>query len=146
MADEVQSFAENGGQILTFMSDGRFFAFEILAVTDIIEIPEITPIPKTPAYISGIINHRGKAVPVMDFRKRLGFKDGYYNERSCIIVVEINSMQIGITVDMVADVENVLPNQIALSPVESSTVKYFVSAAKKRISVLDPERLVRGRR
>lgn len=145
MADEEKSFAKDGGQILTFMSDGRFFGFEVLTVTDIIEIPEITPIPKTPAYLSGIINHRGKAVPAMDFRKRLGLPEGHYNERSCIIVVEINSMQMGIIVDMVADVENILPEQIALSPVESSMVRYFISSPKKRISVLDPEKLVRGR-
>lgn len=142
MAD---NFAENGGKILTFEVDGVFYAFEILSVTDIIEIPEITPIPKTPDYLLGVINLRGKVVPVMDFRKRLGLSDTEYTRKSCIIVVEINSMQIGILVDCVYDVENVVPEQVAPSPVINGTVAYFITSEERRISLLNPEMLVRGR-
>ena len=139
-----KSFAETGGQILSFMADRRFYAFEILAVTDIIEIPEITPIPKTPKHILGMMNHRGKAVPIMDFRLRLGLPEGSYDERSCVIVIEINGLQCGILVDRVSDVENCTPEQIALSPAESSIVSCFITSAKKRISLLNPDRLVRS--
>lgn len=142
MAD---NFAENGGKILTFEADGNYYAFDILSVTDIIEIPEITPVPKTPGYLLGVMNLRGKVVPVMDFRKRLGLPDTEYTRKSCIIVVEINSMQIGVLVDCVYDVENILPEQIAVSPVINSTVAYFITTEDKRISLLNPEMFVRGR-
>lgn len=144
MTEQID-FVENGGKILSFIIDGRFYAFELLSITDIIEILPITPIPKTPDYLRGIINHRGKAVPVMDFRLRLGLSEGHYDERSCIIILEINGNQIGIIVDRVSDVEKILPEQIAPSPMESSTVKCFITTAKKRISLLDPDKLVRGK-
>lgn len=142
--DERTGFAEKGGQVLSFISEGKFYGFEILSVRDIIEIPEITPIPKTPEHILGIMNHRGKAVPVMDFRLRLGLPKWVYDSRSCVIVLEINGLQYGLLVDRVSDVENCLPEQIALSPAESSVVSCFISAQKKRISLLNPERLIRG--
>jgi purine-binding chemotaxis protein CheW len=144
MAEESKKFYETGGQILTFMAEGKFYAFEILSVTDIIEIPEITPIPKTPKQILGIMNHRGKAVPVMDFRRRLGMSEYEYDSRSCVIVIEINGMQYGILVDRVSDVESCTPQQIAQSPAESSIVSCFITTAKKRISLLNAEKLVRG--
>ncbi len=143
--EEKKDFSETGGQILSFLSDGRFFAFEITAVTDIIEIPEITRIPRVPDFIRGVINLRGKVVPVIDFRKKLGFPDGIYDDRSCIIVLEIGSYQAGIICDRVSDVENILPEQVAQSPVSGGTVKFFVTTAKKRISLLDPAVLVKGR-
>jgi len=61
-----------------------------------------------------------------------------------VIVLEINGLQYGLLVDRVSDVENCLPEQIALSPAESSVVSCFISAQKKRISLLNPERLIRG--
>ncbi len=142
--DEKTEFAENGGQVLSFIADGKFYGFEILSVSDIIEIPDITPIPKTPKHILGIINHRGKAVPIMDFRLRLGLPKWEYDSRSCVIVLEINGMQYGVLVDRVSDAENCLPEQIALSPADNSVVSCFISTPKKRISLLNPERLVRG--
>lgn len=142
--NERTGFAETGGQILSFISDGKFYGFEILSVADIIEIPEITPIPRTPKHILGIMNHRGKAVPVMDFRFRLGLPEFEYDSKSCVIVLEINGMPYGLLVDRVSDVENCLPEQIALSPAESSVVSCFISTKKKRISLLNPEQLIRG--
>lgn len=142
--DKITGFAEKGGQVLSFIADGKFYGFDILSVSDIIEIPEITPIPKTPEHILGIMNHRGKAVPVMDFRLRLGLPKWEYDDRSCVIVLEINGMQYGLLADRVSDVENCLPEQIALSPAENSVVSCFISTPKKRISLLNPERLIRG--
>lgn len=139
------SFAENGGKIFTFISDGRYFAFDIMLVKDILEIPIITKIPKTPDYLTGVINHRGKAVPVMDFRRRLGFEECEYTRKSCVIVIEINSAQIGIVVDEVFDVMDILPEQITPSPAGGGTVKYFITAGEKRISLLNSVRLVRGK-
>lgn len=140
----IKDFAENGGQILTFTAADSFYAFQIMDVADIIEIPEITVIPKTPPYLLGIMNHRGKAVPVMDFRLRLGLPEGEYDDRSCVIVLEINTLQCGIRVDRVSDVEYAFPAQIAVSPAEKSMVSCFITMENKRISLIDTDRLVRG--
>lgn len=140
-----EEFLKNGGKILTFSANGKVYAFNILSVTDIIEIPEITNIPKTPAYLCGLMNHRGKAVPVMDFRKRLGLPDYNYDKKSCVIVIEINSMQIGIIVDRVIDVENISTDEIAPSPVVNSTVQCFITRNNTTIFLLNAEMLVRGK-
>lgn len=144
--EQDMQFEETGGKILSFFADNKFYAFLITDVTDIIEIPEITFIPGLPDYIKGIMNHRGKAIPVVDFRKRMALPETVYDDRSCVIVVEINSQQAGVIVDRVSDVEDILPDMIARSPVEGATVKFFISESKKRISLLDPERVVRDRR
>ncbi|MGN0594930.1 MAG: chemotaxis protein CheW [Hominimerdicola sp.] len=141
MTENSNAFEQNGGQILSFLCGGNFYGFELTAVTDIIEIPEITKVPKLPDYISGLINLRGKAVPVVDFRKRLGLSAGIFDDRSCIIIVEINSAQAGIICDRVSDVENVLPEMIAPSPVENGLVRCFITHKKKRISLLNHKKI-----
>ncbi|MBR1382761.1 MAG: purine-binding chemotaxis protein CheW, partial [Ruminococcus sp.] len=111
---------------------------------DIIEIPPITKIPTAPDHVLGVINHRGKAVPAMDLRLRLGMEKGNYDERSCMIVVEINTMLCGIVVDRVTDVENISPEDLVLSPVKGGMVYGFVmKEGSQRISILDPEKLAR---
>ncbi len=141
-----EEFERGGGKILTFFADNKFYAFKIVEVTDIIEIPEITFIPTLPAYFKGMMNHRGKAIPVVDFAKRMNLPDPVYTERSCVIVVEIGTLQAGIMVDRVSDVEDIAPEMIARSPIEGGTVKFFITENKKRISLLDPDRLVRDKR
>lgn len=143
MAD-INELLENGGQLLTFCAAEESYGFYILDVADIIEVPEITVIPTAPPYVLGLMNHRGKAVPVMDLRLRLGLPEGEYDERSCIIVIEINTLQCGLLVDRVTDVEDVPPELIARSPVENGMVRGFVIREDKpRISILDPRVLAR---
>lgn len=143
MAD-VNELLENGGQLLTFSANEESYGFYILDVADIIEIPEITMIPTAPPYVLGLMNHRGKAVPVMDLRRRLGLPEGEYDERSCVIVIEVNTLQCGLLVDRVSDVENVTPEVIARSPVENGIVRGFIIREDQpRISVLDPRALAR---
>ncbi|MBQ6634186.1 MAG: chemotaxis protein CheW [Ruminococcus sp.] len=146
MAEEVkQDFSQTGGQILTFISDEKVYAFKITDVTDIIEIPEITFIPRTPDYIPGVINLRGKVVPVIDLRRKLGSPDFEYDAKSCMILVESGVYQAGVLVDRVNDVENVIPAQIAQNPVKDSTESCFItsSATKDRISLLNTRKLIK---
>lgn len=141
--DKDVAFEQNGGKILSFFSDGKFYGFMITDVIDIIEIPDITFVPTLPEYIKGLMNHRGKAIPVIDFAQRMSLAKPVYNERSCVIVIEIGTFQAGIMVDRVSDVEDITPEMIVRSPVEGATVKFFISQSKKRISLLDPEKIVR---
>ncbi|MBE6873804.1 MAG: purine-binding chemotaxis protein CheW [Ruminococcus albus] len=143
MAD-VNELIENGGQLLTFTAGEEHYGFYILDVSDIIEMPEITAIPTAPPFVRGLMNHRGKAVPVLDLRLRLGMEESPYDSRSCVIVIEINTMQCGIAVDRVCDVETVTPDNIARSPVDNGSVRGFViREGKPRISILDPDVLAR---
>ncbi|MBR1562855.1 MAG: chemotaxis protein CheW [Ruminococcus sp.] len=146
MAEEQkQDFSQTGGQILTFTSNEKLYAFKITDVTDIIEIPEITVIPCTPDYMPGVINLRGKVVPIIDLRKKLGSPDFEYDSKSCIILVEKGVYQAGILCDRVNDVEMVIPAQIAANPVKDSTERYFITTSdEKRISLLNTRKLIKG--
>ncbi|SFL77717.1 chemotaxis protein CheW [Pelosinus propionicus] len=102
------------GKFLTFSIGKEYYGLEIKYVTEIIGLQEITEIPQMPLYIKGIINLRGKIIPVVDVRLRFKKEPRDYNERTCIIVIEIQDISIGLIVDHVAEViviaaENIVP-------------------------------------
>ena len=136
---DINEFCQKGGKILSFVSDEKYYAFEVKDVTDIIGLLPVTRLPKTPKFIKGVINLRGKAVPVIDLRLRLGLPEGEYDNRSSTIVIEVGSNQAGIICD-------ILPQQTAVSPAKNSLVKCFINANNKNISLLDPDILVRTNR
>ena len=89
------------GRFLTFVVDEEFYGIEIQYITEIIGIQTITTIPELPEYLKGIINLRGKIIPVMDVRLRFRKQQRKYNDRTCIIVVEIKDITLGLIVDSV---------------------------------------------
>ncbi len=95
-------------QFLTFQAADETFAIEILDVKEIIEIESITRVPMMPAFIAGIINLRGRVVPVVDLSKRLGRHSSEVTKKSCIVLVEIDheddSQTIGMMVDEVNEI------------------------------------------
>jgi purine-binding chemotaxis protein CheW len=103
------------GRFLTFALDKESFGIEIRYVTEIIGIQAITSIPELPEYIRGIINLRGKIIPVMDIRLRFRKEALAYNDRTCVIVVDIMGLQIGIVVDSVSEVLTI-PDQDIVEP------------------------------
>lgn len=123
--------------MLTFYSGGGKYAFDIMSVRDIIEIPHITRIPLVDGYIEGVINLRGKVIPVMDFNKRLGLSAGVYNEKSCIIVVEANGSGYGVIVERTGDAVVYPEERFAKSPVGNSFVSGYVVWDNKRIQLID---------
>lgn len=92
------------GRYLTFSLGKETYGIEIKYVIEIIGIQNITEIPELPKYIKGIINLRGKIIPVMDVRIRFKKEPREYNDRTCVIVVDINNISIGLIVDSVAEV------------------------------------------
>ncbi len=108
------------GKHLTFSLGKESYGIPILQVREIIGMMEITPVPKTPDFIKGIINLRGKIIPVMDLRCKFGMPEKEYNERTCIIVVEIdiNGLQklLGVVVDMVSEVVSINASEIEPPP------------------------------
>lgn len=92
------------GRFLSFYVGDSLYALELLYVKEIISMQQITVVPSLPGYIRGIINLRGKVVPVIDVRIKLNQPNPEYNEKTCIIITEVNDMQVGLIVDGVAEV------------------------------------------
>lgn len=108
------------GKHLVFILDGYNYGIQILDVSEIIEIMDITPIPKSPSYIKGIINLRGKVMPVLDLRLKLGMPPKDYDEKTCIIIVNLlfkdTNKPMGILVDTVSEVFSIPLSEIEAPP------------------------------
>lgn len=104
------------GRFLTFQLGPEIFGIEISYVTEIIGMQEITQIPEVPAYIKGIINLRGKIIPLIDVRLKFHKDEAPYNDRTCIIVININDISAGLIVDQVSEVCTIQDEDIALPP------------------------------
>jgi purine-binding chemotaxis protein CheW len=101
---------------LTFALGSEVYGIEIRHVTEIIGVQSITSVPELPEYIKGIINLRGKIIPVMDVRLRFRKPFREYNDRTCIIVVDIKEISIGLIVDAVAEVMTIEESNIVSPP------------------------------
>jgi purine-binding chemotaxis protein CheW len=97
---------------LTFHLGTEDYGIEIRFVTEIIGIQKITVIPEMPAYIKGVINLRGKIIPVMDVRMRFHLQARAYDERTCVVVVNIHDSAVGLVVDTVSEVVDIPSGQI----------------------------------
>ena len=108
------------GKYLTFSLEQEEYGIGILKVKEIIGMMSITPMPQTPDFVKGVINLRGKVIPVVDLRSRFGMAAMEYSERTCIIVVEMVSAEghvpMGIVVDSVSEVLNIRNAEIESTP------------------------------
>lgn len=111
------------GKYLTFVLAGEEYGLEILKVREIISVMEITEVPQVPAFIKGVINLRGKVIPVMDLRLKFGMESVEYTRETCIIVANIGDLLIGVVVDTVAEVLDITEAEIDPPPTFGSTVK-----------------------
>jgi len=132
---------------LTFKLGNEQYAFEIKYVTEIIGIQKVTPVPNIKKYIKGIINLRGIIYPVVCVRNRFDLSEIPYNDRTCIIVVNVNNNGIGLIVDEVAEVLKITPEQISPPPQTNKGSKSLFIKGIGRISgnvkiILDINRLL----
>ncbi len=104
------------GKFLTFAIGNENYGIEICYVTEIIGIQAITEVPELTDYIKGIINLRGKIIPVMDVRLRFKKQSKEYTDRTCIIVIDIRDISIGLIVDTVAEVLSISDDNIVSPP------------------------------
>ncbi len=111
---------EDSQKYLTFVSDGLNFAINAAYVSEIITNHHITILPMVPSYVKGIINLRGQIIPILDIRERMHKPPMEITEVSCIIVLDINSISIGIYVDTVSQVVDVYESQISPMPSTNS--------------------------
>lgn len=134
------------GKFLTFTLGQEFYGIDILNVTEIVGIQPITVVPDLPIYIRGIINLRGKIIPVMDARLKFKKDEAEYNDRTCIVVIDVHDISIGIIVDAVAEVANIVEEDIVLPPeTHGSGQKFIKNVAKISdavILIIDCEKLL----
>lgn len=115
--DDVQMDEDTQkGKFLTFSLGKEEYGLEIKYVTEIVGLQPITQVPDLPDYVKGIINLRGKIIPVIDMRIRFKKDPKDYNDRTCIIVVEISDISVGLIVDTVAEVISIGDESIVPPP------------------------------
>jgi purine-binding chemotaxis protein CheW len=105
-----------GGKFLTFFLDAEEYGIEILRVQEIIGVMPITPVPRTPDFIRGVINLRGKIISIIDIRLKLSMAEAARTEETCIIVVKARGIEMGIIVDKVSEVADIAGAEIQDAP------------------------------
>lgn len=122
------SFAEQHedtqyGRYLTFSIDGEIYGLQIRFVTEIIGVQPITKVPEVPDFIKGIINLRGKIIPVIDMRLRFKKQPIEYDDRTCVVIIDTHELVAGLIVDQVADVLTIGDENIAPPPSHKSGIR-----------------------
>ena len=136
MDQAVKAGADKEGKYLTFSLADEEYGISILKIKEIIGMMPITTVPQTPEFVKGVINLRGKVIPVIDLRLRFGMDSIDYTERTCIIVVEIEghagTVQIGIVVDAVSEVLNIRGEDVEDTPTFGAKLNtdYILGMAK----------------
>ena len=130
-ATPITARLARAGKYLTFYLASEEYGVEILKVHEIIGMLPITRVPRTPPFVRGVINLRGKVIPIIDLRERFGMaQDGA--EETCIIVVQVRGIQLGVVVDKVSEVLNIAEGDIEPTPsfgVDVNT-EYLLGLAK----------------
>ena len=132
---ETQSARE--GKYLTFTLENEEYGIGILKIREIIGMMPITPVPQTPEYVKGVINLRGRVIPVIDLRLRFGMTEIDYTDRTCTIVVEVekfsSKITVGIVVDSVSEVMNIKHDEIEETPSFGASLdtRFILGMAKK---------------
>ena len=147
-----KAIAEREAKYLTFALSSEEYGIGILKIKEIIGMMPITAVPQTPEFVKGVINLRGKVIPVMDLRLRFGMDTIEYTERTCIVVVEIGgrtgTVMIGIVVDSVSEVLNIKGEDIEKTPTFGTRLNtdYILGMAKMQAGVkilLDIDRVLK---
>jgi purine-binding chemotaxis protein CheW len=129
--DLIEQEDTQKGRFLTFSLCNEIYGIEIKYVTEIIGLQPITEIPELPEYIKGIINLRGKIIPVMDVRLRFKKKSIEYNNRTCVIVIDIETISIGLIVDSVSEVITIPDSDIVAPPDINKTANKYIKGIGK---------------
>ena len=150
---DATTLQDKEGKYLTFTLAAEDYGLEILKVREIIGMMDITAVPQTPEYVKGVINLRGRVIPVIDLRLKFGLEEAEYGERTCIIVVEVQSqvgsVQMGVVVDSVSEVLNINGDDIEPPPSFGARLKsqYILGIAKAKGTIkilLDIDKVLTG--
>ncbi len=140
------------GKYLTFLLNAESYGISVLKIREIIRLPDITVVAQMPDYVRGVINLRGKIIPVVDLRLKFGLGAGDTTERTCIVVVQVRSashavISMGLMVDGVEEVANIAAADIEDTPDfgTSLNTEFILGMAKIKgrvLALLNIERVV----
>ena len=149
--EEKKKEEEKKKQFMTFRSCDEIYGISLENVLEIIGLQQYTSVPETEDYIMGLINLRGKVIPVIDVRIRFGKEPIEYNDRTSVIVIQVADMVIGLIVDGIEGVADIAEKEILPPPsvnnLQMQSRKYVFGIGKVDSEVkllLDPEKLVMG--
>jgi len=134
--NQIKSSSNREGKYLTFSLSGEEYGIGIRKVREIIGMMIVTHVPQTPYYIKGVINLRGKVIPIIDLRLKFAMEAMDYTERTCIIVVEIveggQTIAMGLVVDSVSEVINIREGDVDDTPAFGNAIDtdYILGMAK----------------
>lgn len=138
------------GKYLSFYLGAEEFAIPVSSVREIIGLQEVTPVPQTPVYVRGVLNLRGRVIPVIDMRRKCGLPDVEYGAHACIVVVQVEAeggwAPMGVVVDGVSEVVNITANDVEPMPDfggEAQDYLLGVAKLKGKVKILvDIDRLL----
>jgi purine-binding chemotaxis protein CheW len=149
--EAVGAVAAKAGKYLTFKLGAEEYGLEILKVQEIIKMMDITKVPRTPEFVRGVINLRGKVIPVVDLRLKFNMEAKAATEKTCVIVVQVahagGRVTMGTIVDEVSEVVDIVGEQIEPAPEFGTTVDTdFIlgmgKVAKKVVMLLDIDKVL----
>jgi purine-binding chemotaxis protein CheW len=148
---EARTVSQRAGKYLTFCLGNEEYGLPVMKVREIIKVMDITQVPQVAEHVLGVINLRGRVIPVIDLRRKFGFAAQAHTERTCIIVVEVGvaaaKVLMGVVVDAVSEVLNVAPSEIDETPQfgGQQEIDYLLGLAKVKGTVkilLDLDRVL----
>jgi len=148
MGEEIKKQDVDLLQMVTFKIGEEEFGVDILRVQEIIRIMEITRVPKAPHFVEGVINLRGRVIPIIDLRRRFGLTAREHDKDTRIIVIEINNMIVGFVVDAVHEVLRIPADTVEPPPpavmggVDSEYIKGVGKLDDRLLILLDLDRLL----
>ncbi len=133
-------------QYVSFILNGERYAIDIMSVDEIIRLIEVTPVPKAPDFVEGIINMRGKVIPVVDLKNRLNLGESEGTSETRIMITTIKNKKVGFIVDAVEEVLRIEPDLVEKAPgvatsVDSNYIKGVARTNKGLIIILDVNKL-----
>lgn len=109
---EEKDFFSESHKFLTFFLEGEEYGIEILKVREIIGMMSVTPVPQSPSQLKGVINLRGKIIPVFDLRLMFAMQEREHDNQTCIIIVDVKGLLVGVIVDTVSEVMDVTEDEV----------------------------------
>lgn len=135
-------------QLVSFEVGGEEFGLDIVRVQEIIRMQPITRVPNSPSFVEGVINLRGKVIPILSLRKRFGLEERPADRETRIVIVDVASAVLGLVVDRVCEVLRITPDAVEPTPRLTKLERAYVAgvgrAAERLVILLDIERLISG--
>ena len=142
-----QTLGGDERQLVVFQLGAEFYGVDIARVHEIIRLQSITRVPRAPAFVEGVINLRGKVIPVVDLRRRFGLESSEHTRASRIVVVEIGDQVVGVIVDGVSEVlrvtgASVEPPSPVVAGIESEYIHGIAKLDDRLVILLDLDRVL----